>query len=199
MSRRFVAYSRRMDERVEFFVPGVPKPAGSKVSGVAHRRDPETGQQVPVYTEDGRLKTFTKDDTGDAGKAWRTDVRAEAKAAMIDRAVMEGAVSVTVTFVMPRNKGHFGSGRNAGVLKPTAPRWHTVRPDIDKLSRAVLDALTGIVWRDDGQVVQKHATKRYADAHEPPGAQVWIEPPVEARLARQLQMTPESHDSHDAA
>jgi len=180
-----------MDERMEFFVPGVPKTAGSKVSGVAHRRDPETGLQVPVRHPDGRLKTFTKDDTGDAGIAWRADIRAAAREAMTG-APMEGALGVTITFVMPRNKGHFGSGRNAAVLKPTAPRWHTVRPDIDKLSRAVLDALKGIAWLDDSQVVQKHVTKRYADAHEPPGAQVWIEPPEEARLSRQLALTGES-------
>lgn len=180
-----------MDERVEFFVPGVPKPAGSKVSGVAHRRLPD-GSYEPVRGSDGRLKTFTKDDTGEAGKEWRTDIRAAAKVAMAGAAPLEGALAVTVTFVMPRNKGHFGTGRNAGVLKPGAPRWHTVRPDIDKLSRALLDALKAVVWLDDGQVVQKQATKRYADAHEPPGAQVWIEPPVEGRLSRQLALTGES-------
>ena len=32
--------------------------------------------------------------------------------------------------------------------------WRSVRPDLDKLARAVLDALTGIVWVDDDQVVE---------------------------------------------
>jgi len=31
--------------------------------------------------------------------------------------------------------------------------------DLDKLVRAVLDALTGIVWKDDAQVVALKATK----------------------------------------
>jgi Holliday junction resolvase RusA-like endonuclease len=182
---------RDMDERMEFFVPGVPKTAGSKVSGVAHRRDPATGQQVPVRDDRGRLKTFTKDDTGEAGKAWRTDVRAAAEKVLAGAPPLEGALGVTITFVMPRNKGHFGSGANATVLKPSAPRWHTVRPDVDKLSRAILDALGGLVWLDDSQVVQKHVTKRYADAHERPGAQVWIEPPADQRLSAQLALSGE--------
>lgn len=46
----------------------------------------------------------------------------------------------------------------------------TVTPDLDKLSRAVLDALTGIAWEDDAQVVELHARKTYSD--DGPG--VWI-------------------------
>lgn len=37
-----------------------------------------------------------------------------------------------------------------------------VKPDLDKLIRAVLDALTGIAFRDDGQVTAITATKSYA-------------------------------------
>jgi Holliday junction resolvase RusA-like endonuclease len=38
---------------------------------------------------------------------------------------------------------------------------HTVKPDIDKLIRAVLDALTGICYEDDAQVISVRATKGY--------------------------------------
>jgi Holliday junction resolvase RusA-like endonuclease len=44
----------------------------------------------------------------------------------------------------------------------------TVAPDLDKLSRAVLDALTGILYRDDSQVIELRASKTY----DTPG--VWI-------------------------
>lgn len=37
----------------------------------------------------------------------------------------------------------------------------TKRPDVDKLGRAVLDALTGIVWRDDCQVIGLQLVKGY--------------------------------------
>ena len=47
---------------------------------------------------------------------------------------------------------------------PSVPKkrhFPTVKPDIDKLARAVLDAMTGIVFRDDAQVVSLLAAKRY--------------------------------------
>lgn len=37
----------------------------------------------------------------------------------------------------------------------------TKKPDVDKLLRALCDSLTGIVWRDDSQVVEVVATKSY--------------------------------------
>jgi len=46
------------------------------------------------------------------------------------------------------------------------------RPDIDKLSRAVLDALTGIVFSDDAQVADLQAHKFFADAERPVGVRV---------------------------
>jgi Holliday junction resolvase RusA-like endonuclease len=38
----------------------------------------------------------------------------------------------------------------------------TVPPDLDKLIRAVLDGLTGVAYKDDGQVVRITAVKIYA-------------------------------------
>lgn len=45
------------------------------------------------------------------------------------------------------------------VLRFTLATPATRPPDLDKLTRAVLDALTGIVWVDDRQVVALHSTK----------------------------------------
>jgi Holliday junction resolvase RusA-like endonuclease len=44
-------------------------------------------------------------------------------------------------------------------------------PDLDKLVRAILDSLTGVVWRDDAQVVDIVARKVYA---ETPGVDIAI-------------------------
>nr|DAN37658.1 MAG TPA: Endodeoxyribonuclease RusA [Caudoviricetes sp.] len=60
--------------------------------------------------------------------------------------------------------------------KPKRPRWDVpaVKPDLDKLTRAVFDALTDAgVWRDDSRVVDMRVTKRYEDAEAVPG--VWVE------------------------
>lgn len=76
--------------------------------------------------------------------------------------VARGAVAVSLRFGLVRPRGHYGTGRNADVLKPSAPVWPATKPDVDKLERAVLDALTGIVWADDSQVVVLNADKVYS-------------------------------------
>lgn len=43
------------------------------------------------------------------------------------------------------------------------PRYPSTRPDIDKLARAVLDALSGVLYHDDGQVVELILTKRWGE------------------------------------
>lgn len=62
---------------------------------------------------------------------------------------------VDVLVEMCRPNKHFGTGRNAGVLKKNAPKVLSCPkiPDNDKVLRAILDALTGYAWEDDKQVV----------------------------------------------
>lgn len=74
---------------------------------------------------------------------------------------LPGAVSLTVTFVFPRPKSHFGQGRNAGVLKDSAPRHMTKMPDVDKCVRSVSDSLIDIAFHDDSQITQVTARKVY--------------------------------------
>lgn len=73
-------------------------------------------------------------------------------------------VWVSFEFVFARPKGHFGSGRNAGKLKPSAPRWPTAKKD-DRTNclKSTEDALTGIVWHDDSQVVDGPSRKSYGE------------------------------------
>ena len=53
---------------------------------------------------------------------------------------------------------------NFRVKKPKSVKriFPTVPPDLDKYIRGVLDALTGIAYLDDSQVITIQATKRYA-------------------------------------
>lgn len=76
-------------------------------------------------------------------------------------------VAVYLQFGFQRPKGHFGTGRNSGSLKRFAPTFHTSRPDTDKLSRSVLDALSaaGVLW-DDSQVALLDACKVWSDSAE---------------------------------
>jgi crossover junction endodeoxyribonuclease RusA len=86
--------------------------------------------------------------------------------------VFFGPVRLSVIFRFPRPKGHYGTGRNAELLKPSAPRFKTSAPDLDKLIRAVGDALTMAgTLRDDCLIVSLEAAKIY---DELPGAKVVI-------------------------
>jgi crossover junction endodeoxyribonuclease RusA len=74
------------------------------------------------------------------------------------------AVAIELEFVMPRP---------AGTPKKSTPPA-IKRPDLDKLERAVFDALTDVCWKDDSQVVEAHATKRLAEIGELPGVHISI-------------------------
>jgi len=52
--------------------------------------------------------------------------------------------------------------------EPREWRWHTKRPDLDNVIKAVKDAGTGILWIDDSQVVEISASKIIAAQDEPP-------------------------------
>ena len=58
-------------------------------------------------------------------------------------------------------QSHYRSGRHADELRPSAPRYHTGPPDLDKLQRAIGDALTATVIRDDRQIAVWQTQKLY--------------------------------------
>jgi len=58
-----------------------------------------------------------------------------------------------VVYHFMRPKKHYRTGKHAGELRSDAPPYYKKNPDQDKLDRAVFDALTGFVYRDDCQVV----------------------------------------------
>jgi crossover junction endodeoxyribonuclease RusA len=129
--------------RVRFTVPGLPVPQGSK-RVVRGRLIDANGATLRPY------------------RALVADAAAQALGgALSAHEPTREPVSVSVRFVLPRPRGHYGTGRNAGVLKASAPLWPTTKPDVDKLCRAVLDALTAVVWVDDSQVVVLDADKMY--------------------------------------
>ena len=81
-------------------------------------------------------------------KKWRTSIANTYK--LMNKATIGGAVQLELTFVLVKPK----------TVKRIYP---FVRPDLDKLCRAVLDALTGIAYKDDQQVVSLFATKSYGE------------------------------------
>ena len=45
--------------------------------------------------------------------------------------------------------------------------WQTSKPDADNYAKLILDALNGVLWRDDAQVVRLFAEKVYCDLAHP--------------------------------
>ena len=83
--------------------------------------------------------------------------------AQVKGAVTEVAIHLDMVFVLPRPKGHYGTGRNSGKLKSSAPPHPKGRSDLDNYVKFVMDCVTGMgcVWKDDSQVVSMTAVKRY--------------------------------------
>lgn len=133
--------------RLEFVVYGKPQPGGSK-------------RIVPSGRPGGRSH-LTADNP--SVRQWMDRVAAEAGEAMDGGALLEGALTLVARFYVVRPQGHFGTGRNAGALRASAPEHPTTRPDVTKLVRAVEDALKGVVWRDDAQVVWQTTSKQYGE------------------------------------
>lgn len=129
----------------------------------------------------GSLRAFTRKgggvglEEGNAKKVrpWMHAVASGALEAGV-RCLDDGAVGLVMFFRLARPKGHYGRGGNAEKLLPSAPASVTTKPDVDKMVRAVMDALTGVAYRDDCQVVRLDAMKRYADPGEPEGVQLTL-------------------------
>lgn len=146
---------------LEVVIYGVAKTKGSTRSFVPKKKG---GQ--PARRPDGRLLVITKNDAGPDAEIWAGSI-AKACAEQMEKTGLNmtrsGGVWIELVFYRPRNKGHFGTGKNAAVLKDSAPAYPDVKPDIDKLARCALDALKGIVWNDDGQVVAMPTFKTFGD------------------------------------
>jgi len=76
---------------------------------------------------------------------------------------LEGPISVSMVFSMPRPKSHYRTGKYSHLLKKDVPSRHTSKPDIDNLIKFYLDAMTGSYWRDDAYVCTIEAMKIYSE------------------------------------
>ncbi|AXQ64445.1 RusA-like Holliday junction resolvase [Gordonia phage Neville] len=128
----------------EVFIAGEPAPQGSKQAYVR-------GGRAVLVEASKKLMPWRKHVATVFGEFW-------------DRGPIEGGVRADIEFVMPRPK-------SLPKTKPTPPAIK--RPDVDKLVRAIFDAITGRAFLDDSQVVDMRVLKRVAELDEPSG--VFIE------------------------
>jgi Holliday junction resolvase RusA-like endonuclease len=131
---------------ISFTVRGTPAPKGSM-------------RAFPFRRRNGKLGVSTTHDNPRT-KEWGQLVALAAQ----DHApleLLEGAISLEIIFTLARPA-------SVSVRKRPLP---TVKPDLDKMVRNLADALKGILWRDDAQVVNLTAAKRYGAA---PGCLVTV-------------------------
>lgn len=135
------------DNYLEFFVPGLPQPQGSKRGFVS-----ANGKVSLVESAAGV-------------KPWRSDVKVFAAEAMRGHALITGPVRMRCDFVLKRPV-------STPKRPPTPPA--TKKPDLDKLLRAIGDALKGTVYAEDSLIVEIIGTKRIAEEGEQPGVTIKV-------------------------
>ena len=135
---------------ITFIVPG--KPVGKGRPRAAAR-----GKHITLYTPQ---KTATYEST----------VALAADQAMAGKPLITGPVETLMTIVLPvpvswsKRKQ---ADALAGVVMPTS------KPDMDNVVKAIFDAINGIVWTDDVQVVGLRVRKVYGTV---PRVQVTVAP-----------------------
>jgi len=133
---------------ISFFAAGDPKAKGSKHGYIV-------GGHVNV-TE------------GKSSKSWEATVRAHVAGLEFER--ISGPVWVKLDFYLPLPKSRAPKPGSKDYWKrnpvPDGP------PDIDKLIRAILDALNKVVFEDDARIIEIRATKQYSATK--PGVQVEV-------------------------
>lgn len=128
-------------------VLGIPAPKGSKEAMVVPGKN------------GGRPRAVTYE--GKKSRSWEALVRDAVLATIGERSApvfIEQPIRVALLFRLPRPAGHWGKRG----LRASAPQFPHRKPDIDKLVRSTLDALTGSVFDDDARVVHVTADKVYA-------------------------------------
>ena len=146
---------------ISFTVLGTPRPQGSK-RGIVRG-----GKAVLVEQVKGL-------------HSWRQDAAhaaLEARQAVGVTMPTPAPVRVVAHFLFTRPKGHYSKPKDlySHELRRSAP----IYPgrgcgDIDKLLRALCDAITGVLFDDDSQVAHVTASREYAKRGQPPQAQVTV-------------------------
>lgn len=142
--------------RIRFVVPGVPVPQPRQ----RHR-------SVKVQGKGGFVQNYTPQT--DPVNAFKAAVRLTARGVYRGPPLL-GPLRVDLLFLLPRTKAEFWK------TKPMPRLPHPKKPDRDNLDKAVLDALTGLLWLNDSQVCDGRITKLIAAGDEQPHTVVTVTP-----------------------
>lgn len=140
-------------------VQGKPAPKGSSVAF----RHNKSGALITWASNRARLRP------------WEASIRSAAARARGRHPLLDGPMDLEVMFFFPQAKS------------PRSQRaCHTVKPDLSKLVRGIEDAMTGVLYRDDAQIVRIAAVKVYSPDGTS-GARITVRPYVAVRAERRTE------------
>lgn len=145
---------------VAFVVPGEPVGKGRPRAVGRKRRDKTSGQLVGYTAHITPIKTENYEKT----------VAAAGAVAMQGRSVIDGPVLVELKIVVAVAASWSKKKRAEALQGLILP---TKKPDIDNVEKALFDAMNGVVWFDDVQVVNVSKSKRFGEF---PGVMVRVVP-----------------------
>ena len=108
--------------------------------------DPVAKQRPRFTSHRGKPRAYTAPKT----ELFENAIKALAYPMMRDQKPIEGPAVVWIDFYFKKPK----SSKN---------KHHVVKPDNDNLQKSVFDALNGICWNDDSQIVEIHSRKLYGE------------------------------------
>lgn len=126
-----------MTQTISFTIPGEPVAKGRARS----------------FIRAGNIAHYTPDKTA----RYENLVKLAAQQAMA-RAPLEGSVSLTIRAFFSIPVSWSLKKQRAAALGELR---HTKRPDLDNVVKAIKDGANGVVWKDDSQVDDVRASKRY--------------------------------------
>jgi Holliday junction resolvase RusA-like endonuclease len=148
--------------RIQFEVAGTPIPQGSK----------------RAWYNEAAHKVMMTEDAGVRHSTWRNEVTGQARQAMANVGRFgepyRGPISCSLTFQFHRPLVHYGTGKNAETVKASAPSHPIKPPDLDKLTRAIWDSLTSVVWVDDAQVIAATIRKQWVERWQEEGVLILV-------------------------
>lgn len=154
--------NRKPRLRLSFEVMGTPIPQGSK----------------RAWLNSTSGKVMMTEASGKKHSTWRNEVTGQARQAMADVGRFgepyREAISCSLTFQFHRPLSHYGTGKNSEVVKASASSHPVKPPDLDKLTRAIWDSLTSVVWVDDAQVVAATIRKQWVERWQGEGVLIHV-------------------------
>lgn len=143
---------------VRFIVEGRAQQRGSKKVGLIPKRG-------GGWLEKNGRPIIAARDSNEKSKDWMYAVQCAVRD-VYNGPLLHGPIEMYVEYYFARPLNHYGTGRNANKLKPSALAYHAQSPDLDKLDRCLGDALTKVLYHDDKLVFKRTSQRLWTDGAE---------------------------------